>query len=32
MKSHEKDMYTEASTGIARIRTEFHGFLVSWVI
>ncbi|CAH1738068.1 unnamed protein product [Aphis gossypii] len=31
MKSHEKDMYTEASTGIARIRTEFHGFLIEVV-
>uniref|UniRef100_A0A2S2NTB4 Glutamate receptor delta-1 subunit n=1 Tax=Schizaphis graminum TaxID=13262 RepID=A0A2S2NTB4_SCHGA len=31
MKSHEKDMYTEASTGITRIRTEFHGFLIEVV-
>ncbi|XP_060852766.1 glutamate receptor ionotropic, kainate glr-3-like [Rhopalosiphum padi] len=31
MKSHDKDMYTEASTGITRIRTEFHGFLIEVV-
>ncbi|XP_026805088.1 uncharacterized protein LOC113548417 [Rhopalosiphum maidis] len=31
MKSHDKDMYTDASTGITRIRTEFHGFLIEVV-
>jgi len=32
MKPHGTQKFTSASAGIARIRTEFHGFMVSWVI
>jgi len=32
MKPQGTQKFTLASTGIARIRTEFHAFMVSWVI